>query len=218
MVCEVQCIAGDIYLLMQDFSRAIEAFKLGVIEDQPSFETLNNLFRLGLATAANGDLPAGQVILEKAIGIARQVNLATIFLPAELSLMRFRARNTPAAQFLPMLETYVEEPRLAEIAQAGLLMRLLRLEFAISRQHPEEAEALAQDLITWSENLGSPAVSIYAWMLLLKSYTRQEPLYRAAWLRLKAALEEMRLHTQNSEIRPIFDRFYQEMKNRYPEF
>jgi len=218
MVCEVQCIAGDIYLLLQDLPRAIEAYKLGVIEDQPSFETLNNLYRLGLAMAANGDLPSGQAILEKAIAIARQVNLATIFLPAELSLFRMLAVPPSTEQYLPMLATYESEPRLAELAQAGLLIRLLHLEFAIWLHHPEEAEAQAQGLITWSEALGSPAVGIYAWILLLQTYPRQDPVYRAAWQQLNAVLEGMRLHAQNSEIRPLFDRFYQEIQKRYPEF
>jgi hypothetical protein len=31
-------------------------------------------------------------------------------------------------------------------------------------------------------------------------------------------LEGLRLHAQNSEIRPMFDRFYQELQMRYPEF
>ena len=218
MVCEVQCIAGDIYLLLQDFPRAIAAYKLGVIEDQPSYETLNNLYRLGLATAANGDLPAGQAILEKAIGIARQVNLATIFLPAELSLIRILVTTALTGQSLPDLTAYEDEPRLAEIAQASLLMRLVHLEFAKWLHQSEEAEALAQDLIIWSEALGSPTVAIYAWLLLLESYARQDPLYHAAWLRLKAVLEEMRLHAQNSEIRPLFERYYQAIQIRYPEF
>jgi DNA-binding SARP family transcriptional activator len=218
MICEVQCISGDIYLLMQDYPRAIEAYKLGVIEDQPSFETLNNLYRLGLAMAANGDLASGQVLLEKAIGVARQVNLATIFLPAELSLIRVRATITSTEQFPPMLDTYEAEPRLAELAQAGLLVRLLRLEFAIRLHHSEEAEALAQSLIAWSENLGSPTIGLNAWILLLESYNRQEPIYRAAWLRFKAVLEGMRLHAQTSEIRPLFDRYCQAIQKRYPEF
>jgi hypothetical protein len=203
---------------LQDFPRAIEAYKLGVIEAQPSFETLNNLYRLGLATAANGDLPSGEAILEKAIGIARQVNLATIFLPAELSLIRIRTTNISTEQILPVLDAYEGEPRLAELAQAGLLLRLVRLEIAIWRRHTEEAEALAQGLITWSENLGSPIVGLYAWILLLESYARHEPVYRAARLRLKAVLDAMRLHAKNSEIRPLFERYYQEMQKRYPEF
>jgi predicted ATPase/DNA-binding SARP family transcriptional activator len=218
MVCEAQCVAGDIYLLLRDFPQAIEAFKQGVIEDQPSFETLNNLFRLGLATVVNGDLPAGLAILEKSISIARQVNLATIFLPAELSVIRFRARTTTAEPFLPMLETYQGEPRVAEIAQADLVMRLLRLEFAIWLHHPEEAEGLAQSLIAWSETVASPAIAFYAWVLLLELYPRQDSIYRTAWLRLKAVLEEMRVHAQSSEIRPLFEQFYQAIQKRYPEF
>jgi predicted ATPase/DNA-binding SARP family transcriptional activator len=218
MVCEVQCIAGDIYLLLQDFPRAIAAYKLGVIEDQPSFETLNSLYRLGLATAANGDLPGGQAMLEKAIAIARQVNLATIFLPAELSLIRIRVASTMTGQFLPDLKAYEDEPRLAEMAQASLLLRLVHLEFAKWLHHSEEAEVLAQDLIIWSDALGSSTVGIYAWLLLLDIYPRQEPVYHTAWLRFKAVLEEMRLHAQNSEIRPLFERYYQAMQKRYPEF
>jgi tetratricopeptide (TPR) repeat protein len=218
MICEVQCIAGDTYVLLQDLPRAIEAYKLGVIEDQPSFETLNNLYRLGLATAANGDLSSGQAILEKAIGIARQVNLATIFLPAEISLIRIRAINTSTEQFLPEFEIYDSEPRLAEIAQADLLLRLVRLEFALWGHHPEEAQTLAQGLIAWSENLSSPIVGIYAWILLLESYARQDPIYHTAWLRFNAALEGMRLHAKNIEIRPLFDHYYQAMQKRYPEF
>jgi tetratricopeptide (TPR) repeat protein len=218
MVCEAQCVSGDIYLLLQDFPQAIEAYKLGVIEDQPSFETLNNLYRLGLATAANGDLSSGQALLEKAIGIARQVNLATIFLPAELSLFRIRAAKNSPKRFLPDLGAYEGEPRLAELAQAGLLLRLFRLECEIWQHHSEEAEALALGLIAWSDKLGSPSAGISVWILLLESYNRQEPAYREAWLRLKAVLEGMRLHAQNSEIRPMFDRFYQELQMRYPEF
>jgi len=218
MVCEVQCIAGDIYLLLQDFPRAIAAYKLGVLENQPSYETLNNLYRLGLANAANGDLPGGQAMLEEAIAIARQVNLATIFLPAELSLIRIRVTTTMTGQSLPDLKAYEDEPRLAEIAQASLLLRLVHLEFAKWLHHSEEAEALAQDLIVWSDALGSPTVGIYAWLLLLDIYPRQEPVYHTAWLRFKAGLEEMRLHAQNSEIRPLFERYYQAMQKRYPEF
>ena len=218
MVCEVQCVTGDIYLVLQDYPRAIAAYRLGAIEDQPSFETLNNLYRLGLATAANGDLPLGQVILEKAIGIARQVNLATIFLTAELSLIRIRSDGASTGLFLPALAAYENEPRLAENVQASLLLRLIQLEFAIWQHHPEETEALAQGLIAWSEALDSPTIAIYAWMLLLESYPRQEPVYHTAWLRLKAVLEAMRLHAQNSEIRPLFERYYQKMQKRYPEF
>jgi tetratricopeptide (TPR) repeat protein len=218
MVCEVQCIAGDIYLLLQDFPRAIEAYKSGVIEEQPSFETLNNLYRQGLATAAGGDLASGQALLEKAIGIARQVNLATIFLPAELALIRIHVTNSRTGEYMPELEAYAGEPRVAELAQADLLLRLIRLEFAILRRRSEEADALAQGLIAWSEALGSPAVGLYAWILLLESYSRQEPVYKAAWLRLKAVLEGMRSHAMNIEIRPLFDRFYQQMLRRFPEF
>ena len=168
MVCEAQCVAGDIYLLLQDFPRAIEAYKLGVIEDQPSYETLNNLYRLGLAVAANGDFASGQALLEKAIGIARQGNLATIFLPAELSLIRIRAQKNSPAQYLPDLEAYEGEPRLAELAQAGLILRLLRLEFAVWLHQSEQAEILAQGLIAWSENIGSQTGGIYAWIFLLE--------------------------------------------------
>jgi hypothetical protein len=203
---------------LQDFPRAIAAYKLGVIEDQPSFETLNNLYRLGLATAANGDLPVGQAMLEKAIGIARQVNLATIFLPAELSLIRIRITSTPAGQSLPDLTAYEDEPRLAEMVQANLLMRLVHLESAKWLHHSEEAEAQAQDLIAWSDALDSPTVAIYAWLLLLDSYPRQEPVYHTAWLRLKAVLEKVRQHAQNREIRPMFERYYQAIQRRYPEF
>ena len=218
MICEVQCMAGDIYVFLQDFPRAVEAYKLGVIEDQPSFETLNNLYRLGMATTANGDASLGQAILEKAISIARQVNLATIFLPAELALIRIRVRTNPVESYLPLLEAYDGEPRLAEIAQAGLLLRIVRLEIAIRLQHTEEVETLAQALIIWAENLGSPLFGFNAWKLLLESYDRKDPLYRTAWLRVKAILEEIRLHAQTSEIRPLFDRFYQETLNRYSEF
>jgi tetratricopeptide (TPR) repeat protein len=216
MVCEVQCIAGDIYLFLQDFPRAIEAYKLGVIEDQPSFETLNNLYRLGMATAANGDAALGQTILEKAIAIARQVNLGTIFMPAELALIRIRARTAPADQYLPILETYAAEPRLAEITQAGLLYRMARLEIAV-RSKPEEVEAQAQALDTWADQIGISTSGFHIWRELLRFYSRQDPLYHKAWLRLKEVLEEMRLHAQNSEIRPLFDRFYQKMINSYPE-
>jgi len=163
-------------------------------------------------------LPAGHAMLEKAIGIARQVNLAAIFLPAELSLIRIRVTTTPAGQSLPDLNAYEDEPRLAEMAQASLLMRLVHLEFAKWLHHPEEAEALAQGLIAWAEALDSPTVGIYAWLLLLDSCARQDPVYHTAWLRFKAALEEMRLHAQNSEIRPLFERYFQAMQKRYPEF
>lgn len=217
-ICEVHCISGDIYLFLQDFPRAVEAYKLGVIEDQPSFETLNSLYRLGMATASNGDEAVGQAILEKAIGIARQVNLGAIFLPAELALIRIRLRTTPVEQYLPLLEAYAAEPRLAEIAQAGLFLRMVHLEIAILLHHTQEVEALAWALITWSENLGSPFLGLPAWRLLLGFYNRQDPLYREAWLRVKASLEEIRLHAQTSEIRPLFDRFYQETLKRYPEF
>ncbi len=216
-ICETHCIAGDVYLFLEDFPRAVEEYKLGAIYDQPAFETLNSLYRLGMATASNGDEAAGQAILEKAIKIARQVNLGAIFLPAELALMRIRLRTTPVEQFLPLLEAYAAEPRLDENAQAALWLRIVRLEIAIRLHQPQEVEAQARALIAWSENLGSPFMGLPAWRLLLGFSDRQDPLYHEAWSKVKASLDEMRLHAQTGQIRPLFARFYQAMLKRYSE-
>jgi tetratricopeptide (TPR) repeat protein len=218
MIGEVQCVSGDIYLFLQDFPRAIEAYKLGVIEDRPSFETLNNFYRLGLATAAGGDVPSGQSILEKAIGAARQANLATIFLPAELALLRMRAETVPVEAYLPLLEAYNSEPRMAEIAQAGLLLRFIQLENTIRQHLTEEVETKSLALATWLEGSDSLIMDFYARILLLESYDHQDPIYRKARSRVKEILEEIRKHAQTDVIRPLFDLFYQETLKHYPEF
>jgi hypothetical protein len=160
----------------------------------------------------------GQAILEKAISIAKQVNLSTIFIPAELALIRICIRTGPVEQCLPLLEAYAADPRLGEIAQAGVLLRIVRLEIAVRLHHTEEIEALARAMITWAENIGSPFLGFTAWRSMLGFYDRMHPLYREARLKVKVILEEMRQHAQTSEIRPLFDRFYQETLKRYPEY
>ncbi len=83
IVSEAYCVRGDIFLALQNFPEAISEYKQGCEQMLGSFHGMNCFYRLGYATARNGEVEKGLHMLDQAITFSKEAGFGSIFLPAQ---------------------------------------------------------------------------------------------------------------------------------------
>jgi tetratricopeptide (TPR) repeat protein len=81
-ISEAYCVRGDIFLTLHIYDKAIQEYKNGYDTMPGSHSGFDNLYRLGFATAMNGDFDQGLQIINTAIEQADQLHLGSITIPA----------------------------------------------------------------------------------------------------------------------------------------
>jgi len=209
--CESQCLQGDIYRILRDYPKATEAYQKGILNDQPSYETFNNLYRLGCVLVESGQRAAGEELLEKAISIGHQSNLGMIYIPAELFLALSHNQYCPVEivqQEIDRLEGYPQMPELS--LEKGILNRL-KTELALRQNQAEEAAVYAQAVVAEGCISGHIWLEFAGLCLLLKCAGLEQSRYQAARQRIIELLDFIDQHTQTSELRPLFEQYSKTM-------
>ena len=82
IISSAYSLRGDVFLTLHMYDKAIQEYKLGFEIMPGAHSGMDNYYRLGYATAMNGDLEAGLHILNSAIEQAEKIQLGSIFIPA----------------------------------------------------------------------------------------------------------------------------------------
>ena len=103
------CLRGDIFLTLHTYDKAIDEYKLGFDIMPGAHSGLDNYYRLGFATAMNGDLEAGLQILKSAIEQAEKNQLGSIFIPARYLYAQLLESNGQFDEAKGMYENVIND-------------------------------------------------------------------------------------------------------------
>lgn len=209
--CESQCLKGDIYRILRDYPKATEAYQKGILNDQPSYETFDNLYRLGCVLLEDGQRAAGEELLEKAIGMGHQSNLGMIYIPAELFLALSHNQDCPVETVQQEIDRLEGYPQLPELSLQKGILNQLKTEFKLRQNQPDEAAVCAQAVLAEGRISGHIWLEFAGLRLLIKCAGLEQSRYQAARQRIIELLDFIDQHTQTSELRPIFEQYSETM-------
>jgi predicted ATPase/DNA-binding SARP family transcriptional activator len=205
-ICESQCLKGDIYSALQDYAKAAEAYQKGVLIDQPSYESINNLYRLGYVFVESGQRATGEDLLVKAIDLGHQSNLGMIFIPAEICLALSHVRYLPVGTIQKEIARLDGYRQIDELSLQKGYLNVLKTELALREERPDEAFIYAQAVIDIGRSSGHIWLELNGQRLVLQCTGLEPSLYQSARQRLIEIMDTIGQHTQNSELHPIFER------------
>ena len=134
----------------------------------PVMKSFNNLYRLGQVLVASGQRAGGEELLEKAIEIGHQSNLGMIYIPAELFLATSHIQYLPLETVQQEIERLEGYHQLPELALEKGIFHLLKSEFALKENQPDEAAACAEAVVAEGRNCGHIWLEIGGLQTLLK--------------------------------------------------
>lgn len=108
IISSAYCLRGDVFLTLHIYEKAKNEYKLGFDIMPEAHAGLDNYYRLGYATAMNGDLEAGLQILESAIEQAEKRQLGSIFIPARYLYAQLLESNGQIDQAKGIFKNVIE--------------------------------------------------------------------------------------------------------------
>lgn len=154
-------IKGEMYTFLNQNSHALEEFAAGSRGPQKSFDVLENRIWYGMLKRNMGEIIEGERMLEEALQDARQENMTSLTLPAELrnAIQFIRSGQCERAQ--QMLNSLELEVQKTELGDAKILFLLAKSLLADWRQDAEQVRFLAAQMATLAGH------SMNAWIKLL---------------------------------------------------
>jgi DNA-binding SARP family transcriptional activator/KaiC/GvpD/RAD55 family RecA-like ATPase len=109
IISSAYCLRGDVFLTLHMYDKAINEYQLGFDIMPGTHSGFDNYYRLGYATAMNGDLEAGLQILKSAIEQAEKIQLGSIFIPARYLYAQVLETNERVDESKAIYEYVIDE-------------------------------------------------------------------------------------------------------------
>jgi DNA-binding SARP family transcriptional activator len=165
------CLRGDVYLTVHMYDKAVNEYKLG-FDTMPGTHTgLDNYYRLGYATAMNGDLEAGFQILKSAIEQAEKIQLGSIFIPARYLYAQLLEANGRFDEAKGLFENVIDEAQSRGFSLITIPGSLPRLQYLWDNLENSLAEQVITNL--YSKGVIQPGV----WIERLIANVKKNHLY-----------------------------------------
>ena len=151
-------VYGEMLVYLGEYSLAEKEFIAGSSGAPNSFDVLDNRLWLGMVKRYTGRVKEGDRVYSDALQAARQENMLSLSLPAEIVGTIWDIQNgqhEEAATQIAALEQKVQE---CKICAARLLLLLAKCRLAERRQDVEQVRSLAEQLA------GDAAKSQHVWM------------------------------------------------------
>jgi tetratricopeptide (TPR) repeat protein len=153
-------VYGEMLVNLGEFSLAEKEFIAGSSAAQNSFDVLDNRLWLGMVNRYAGNALEGDRIYSDALQAARQENMLSLALPAEVLDAIWNIRNGKQAEAQLQVETLEQKVQECELIAARLLFLQAKCMLAEYRQDAGQARSLAEQLAEQA------AASQHAWMEL----------------------------------------------------
>jgi len=207
-------LRGETYRLLESFPQAIASFQKGITGSPDSFETLENLFRLGLALGQSGNLDQGMRCIEQAGQHAHRTGLGTIELSGLLGrafLLHLAGEAENACQIAEQVQARAEERGLVFVSAAACL---LKAETLLARNQPEAAVPLIYSPIEMARSRNHLWLEIDGLDLACRAAHLTGGDEPAARLRLEELLDRLAGCTTHPELRPLVVAYRQKRLSR----
>ena len=146
-------VFGDLYRMGGDYQQACHYFGRGSEVGVDNFQTLNNLARLGICRIECGENRIGLSTLEKAMRLALENDLGTIYLVSKVSLLSYRARvRLPIENEAAELDQLQSELENRKFATSPHSIRMIKAQLAVNRGEIEEARQQLKSVIELSQS------------------------------------------------------------------
>ncbi len=140
------CLRGDVFLTLHMYDKAINEYKLGFEIMPGAHSGLDNFYRLGYATAMNGDLEAGLQILISAIEQAEKNQLGSIFIPARYLYAQLLETNGRFDEANEIFENVISEAQSRGFSLITIPGSLPRLQYLWDTLENSLAEQVISNL------------------------------------------------------------------------
>jgi DNA-binding SARP family transcriptional activator len=199
---QAYALRGETYRLLECYPQAIESFQKGITGSPDSFETLENLYRLGLALGQSGNLDQGLRCIEQAGQHARQAGLGTIELAGRLAqafLLHCAGEPESAGQLAGKVQAEADQRCLVFVSTAA---GLLKAGTCLAAGRPEEAAALVQGGIEQARSLRHVWLEMDGLDLAWRAARRSGGEAPAARTRLEELLDGLVSAAVHPDLRP----------------
>ena len=140
------CLRGDVFLTLHMYDKAVNEYKLGFEIMPGTHSGLDNYYRLGYATAMNGDLEAGLQILESAIEQSEKSQLGSIFIPARYLYAQLLDSNGRSDEAKGIFENVIDDAKSRGFSLITIPGSLPRLQYLWETLENSLAEQVISNL------------------------------------------------------------------------
>ncbi len=198
---------GDTFQLLGDTPRAREAYQKGLAGAQSRFSSLDILYRLGYATGTSGETESGLAMIEQAIELSEENDLAAISIPAHmlLALLYLHMGEKEKARQQALYAN--REGQLRSFYTAPLSSGLILGNLALADGDSAAARQYAQAMLAQTKQPANIFIEIEGLLLLLRTLHHAQQEEAVITQRLYARLDEMETYARHPDLAPLFQNY-----------
>lgn len=205
IVSRAHAVIGDAYLLLEDFERAEQAFRISIRNPHGSYASHENLARLGFALAHLGRFDEGDSVLQNNIEHALQAGMNGVYLQSLFaqSVINYLRGEDPIAAYV--LNNLMQKAQQSGMIELVMLVKQVQMLTAQRAGELEQFNRIHQELTAFSKESGTPwpCIKITPLWLLLNQDSPQREEYSNE---LRRSIDIVEENAQSDKVKPAFEK------------
>ncbi|KAF0110699.1 MAG: hypothetical protein FD147_1468 [Chloroflexi bacterium] len=214
LVSHGHSVFGNIFRLLGDLKSAEDYYRLGVKQPVNDFQTLENLYLLGLTLCQNNHFDEGISLLEESIRTSEKLGLASISLPARMAKLMSTAEKLREDDFQRQAEDVVKEMQDRGFGSSWMIADAINGGLAVKMGNKELAKQLYTKVADFGRSIDNRWFELQAYSGLLSVYDKNDNERKIIKERVQKIMDEMAEHATQKPVFGLFNKFRKEWEKR----